>query len=102
MENRIKEKGFDRCEHESTLVIKRSELFEELVKIRESNKTIYEYIDTGISPEELYYHKYADKDYKKVMLREWRFKKLKPKLIWLFNFIELSIITGVLYTVLFL
>lgn len=100
MEN--KKNDFKHCEHESTLVIKRSELFEELVKIRESNKTIYEYIDTGISPEELYYHKYADKDYKKVMLREWRFKKLKPKLIWLFNFIELSIITGILYIILFL
>ena len=100
MEN--KKNDFKHCEHESALVIKRSELFEELVKIRESNKTIYEYIDTGISPEELYYHKYADKDYKKVMLREWRFKKLKPKLIWLLNFIELSIITGILYIVLFL
>ena len=93
---------FKHCEHESDLIITRSELFEELVKIRESNKIIYECIDTGISPEELYYHKYADKDYKKVMLREWRFKKLKPKLIWLLNFIELSIITVVLYTVLFL
>lgn len=100
MEN--KKNDFKHCEHESTLVIKRGELFEELVKIRESNKTIYEYIDTGISPEELYYHKYADKDYKKVMLREWQLKRLKPILIWTVNCLEISIITGIVYTLLFL
>lgn len=100
MEN--KKNDFKHCEHESTLVIKRGELFEELVKIRESNKTIYEYIDTGISPEELYYHKYADKDYKKVMLREWQLKRLKPILIWTVNCLEICIITGIVYTLLFL
>ena len=98
MENITKDKEIVRCEHESDLVIKRSELFEELVKIRESNKIIYGYMDTGISPEELYYHKYADKEYKKVMLREWRYKKkILPMLIRIVSIIELTLITGIIW-----